>query len=115
MQRTVRQETTKYETATLPLNMYQTALHQGERLEFALEKEHQNDFSRNKGEKVRFHQGILELISFLNMMKTLATATEEDDEAVEESSAGPWLHTEQGTRFSFCCAQNKQWTDDKGI
>ena len=34
-QRTVRQETTKYKAGTLPLNMYQTAVHRGERLEFA--------------------------------------------------------------------------------
>ena len=31
-QRTVRQETRKYKAGTLPLNMYQTAVHQGERL-----------------------------------------------------------------------------------
>jgi len=60
---------------------------------------------------VRFHQGILELISFLNMMKTLATATEEDDEAVEESSAGPWLHTEQGTRYVFVLLRAEQAVD----
>ena len=34
-QRTVRQETTKSKAGTLPLNMYQTAVHRGERLEFA--------------------------------------------------------------------------------
>lgn len=45
------------------------SLHQGERLEFAIEKERQNDFSGDKGGKVRFHQGILEVISFLNMMQ----------------------------------------------
>ena len=33
-QRTVRQETTKYKAGTLPLNMYQTAVQRGERLEF---------------------------------------------------------------------------------
>ena len=30
-QRIVRQETTKYEVGTLPLNMYQTAVYRGER------------------------------------------------------------------------------------
>jgi len=73
LQRTVRQETTKCKAGTLPLNMYQTALQQVERLEFAPENEDQNDFSRGKGEKVRFRQGILEAISFLNMMKTPPT------------------------------------------
>ena len=34
-QSTVRQETTKYKAGTLPLNMYQTAVHQRERLEIA--------------------------------------------------------------------------------
>ena len=33
-QRTVRQETTKYKVGTLPLNMYRTAVHPGEGLEF---------------------------------------------------------------------------------
>ena len=63
-------------TGTLSLNVYQTALHQGERMEFALalEKEHDNDFSRDKREKVRFHQGILEVISFLNTMRTPVVA-----------------------------------------
>ena len=34
-QRTVRQETIKYKAGTPPLNMYQTAVQRGERLEFA--------------------------------------------------------------------------------
>ena len=34
-QRTVKQETTKYKAGTLPLNMYQTAVHRGERIEFS--------------------------------------------------------------------------------
>ena len=38
-QRTVRQETTKYKAGTLPLNMYQTAVHCGEWLEFHQLKE----------------------------------------------------------------------------
>ena len=41
---TVRQETTKYKAGTLPLNMYQTAIHRGERLEFAtVEPEFSNE------------------------------------------------------------------------
>ena len=44
-QRTVRQETTKYKAGTLPLNMYQTATHQGERLEF----EEQPGLSEDEG------------------------------------------------------------------
>ena len=43
-QRTVRQETTKYKAGTLPLNMYQTAVHRGERLECApVEPEFSNE------------------------------------------------------------------------
>lgn len=43
-QRTVRQETTKYKAGTLPLNMYQTAVHRGEQLEFApVEPEFSNE------------------------------------------------------------------------
>ena len=34
-QRTVRQETTKYKSGTLPLNMYQTEEQIGEKLEFS--------------------------------------------------------------------------------
>ena len=44
-QRTVRQETTKYKAGTLPLNMYQTATHQRERLEF----EEQPGLSEDEG------------------------------------------------------------------
>ena len=49
-QRTVRQETTKYKAGTLPLNMYQTAVHRGERLEFApVERVEQPEFSKEEG------------------------------------------------------------------
>ena len=49
-QRTVRQETTKYKAGTLPLNMYQTAVHRGERLEFApVERVEQPEFSKEGG------------------------------------------------------------------
>ena len=49
-QRTVRQETTKYKAGTLPLNMYQTDVHRGERLEFApVERVEQPEFSKEEG------------------------------------------------------------------
>ena len=49
-QRTVRQETTKYKAGTLPLNMYQTAVHRGERLGFApVERVQQPEFSKEEG------------------------------------------------------------------
>ena len=49
-QRTVQQETTKYKAGTLPLNMYQTAVHRGERLEFApVERVEQPEFSKEEG------------------------------------------------------------------
>ena len=49
-QRTVRQETTKSKAGTLPLNMYQTAVHRGERLEFApVEIIQQPEFSKEEG------------------------------------------------------------------
>ena len=74
-QRTVRQET-KYKAGTLPLNMYQTAVHRGERLEFApVEKVEQPEFSREEEEKVRLHQGTQETISSSNTMTTPPTTT----------------------------------------
>ena len=46
-QRTVLQETTKYKAGTLPLNMYQTAVHRGE---FApVEGVEQPEFSKEEG------------------------------------------------------------------
>ena len=49
-QRTVQQETTKYKAGTLPLNMYQTAIHRGERLEIAtVERVEQPEFSKEEG------------------------------------------------------------------
>ena len=49
-QRTVRQETTKSKAGTLPLNIYQTAVHRGERLEFApVERVQQPEFSTEEG------------------------------------------------------------------
>lgn len=49
-QRTIRQETTKYKAGTLPLNMHQTAVHRGERLEFApVERVEQPEFSKEEG------------------------------------------------------------------
>lgn len=48
-QRTVRQETTKYKAGTLPLNIYQTAVHRAERLEFApVERVEQPEFSKKE-------------------------------------------------------------------
>ena len=71
-QRTVRQETTKYEAGTLPLNMYQTAVHRGERLEFApVEPE----FSNEEGTEGTLHRGTQEMISFPNTMTTPPTTT----------------------------------------
>ena len=44
------EETTKYKAGTLPLNMYQTAIHRGERLEFApVERVEQPEFSKEEG------------------------------------------------------------------
>ena len=50
-QRNVGQETTKYKAGTLPLNnLYQTAVHRGDRLEFALvERVEQPEFSKVEG------------------------------------------------------------------
>ena len=47
---TVRQETTKYKAGTLPLNMYQTAVQRGERVEFApVERVEQHEFLKEEG------------------------------------------------------------------
>jgi len=47
---TVRQETTKNKAGSPPLNMYQTAVHQGELLEFApVERAEQPEFSKEEG------------------------------------------------------------------
>ena len=40
-QRTVRQETTKFNAGTLPLNMYETPVHRGERLNFTQNEDDQ--------------------------------------------------------------------------
>ena len=58
-QRTVRQETTKYKAGTLPLNMYQTAVQRGERLEFVPVKNEDNEeqlesVSREEGREGAF-------------------------------------------------------------
>ena len=51
-QRTVRQETTKCNAGTLRLNRYQTAVHRGERLEFApVERVEQPEFSKEEGKE----------------------------------------------------------------
>ena len=48
--KSVRQDSTKYNASTLPLNMYQTVVHQGERLEFAQVKRiEQPEFSKEEG------------------------------------------------------------------
>ena len=39
--RTVRKETTKFKAGILSLNMYETAVHGGERLDFALNKDNE--------------------------------------------------------------------------
>ena len=50
IQRAVRQETTKYKAGSLRLNMYQTAVHRGERLEFSpVERVEQPEFSKKEG------------------------------------------------------------------
>ena len=83
-QRTVRQETTKYKAGTLPLNMYQTAIHRGERLEFApVERVEQPEFSTEEGGEGTqegpidpgTHRGTQETISSPNTMTTPPTTT----------------------------------------
>ena len=64
-QRTVRQETTKYKAGTLPLNMYQTAVQRGERLEFAPVENKDNEeplesVSREEGREGAFASTDLE-------------------------------------------------------
>ena len=48
-QYTIRQETTKYKAGTLPLNMYQTAIHRGEWLEFAPVERVEPEFLKEEG------------------------------------------------------------------
>ena len=48
---TIRQETTKYKAGTLPLNMYQTAIHRGEWLEFAPVERVEPEFLKEEGRK----------------------------------------------------------------
>ena len=56
--------------------MYQTAVHRGERLEFApVERVEQPEFSKEEEEKVRLHRGTQETISSPNTMTTPPTTT----------------------------------------
>ena len=53
-QRTVRQETTRYKAFTLRVNMYQTAVHRREGLEFApVERVEEPEFSKEVGKRRR--------------------------------------------------------------
>ena len=75
-QRTIRQETPKCKAGTLPLNMYQTVVHRGERLEVcASRKSRTLNFQRKREEKARLHRGTQETISSPNTMTTPPTTT----------------------------------------
>ena len=74
-QRTVRQETTKYKAGTLPLNMYQTAIHRGEWLEFAPVERVEPEFSKEEGREDEPTSGTQETISSPNTMTTPPTTT----------------------------------------
>lgn len=69
-------------------------------------------FQEIKEEKVGFHQGIVEAISFLNMTKR-PRQCESDEVVVEESST--LGHVQNKKLFYFCGMQNKKWTNDRDI
>ena len=70
-------------------------------------------------EQVRFHQGILEAISFLNMVKTPPTLGQWvgrcSGRDVEKSGALGLVRSKEHDLFLFCCLPNKKRTDDKDI
>ena len=112
-QRTVRKETTKYKAGTLPLNMYQTAVHRGERLEFApVERVEQREFSKEEGREgapTSRDPGDDQLSEYDDD----SSDNDSDDFAVEEDSAIRDTQNEELTRFPFCTAQNAKWTDSE--
>ena len=94
-QRTVRQETTKYKAGTLPLNMYQTTVHRGERLEFTpLERVEQAEFSKEEGREgapISWDQGDHQLSEYDDD----SSDNDSDDFAVEEDGATRDMQNEE--------------------
>ena len=88
---TVRQETTNY--GTLPLNMYQTAIHRGEWLEFAPVERVEPEFSKEERREGAPTSGTQETISSPNTMTTPPTTT--DNFAVEEDGATRDMQNEE--------------------
>ena len=101
-QRTVRQEITKYKAGTLPL--YQTAVHRGERLEFApVETSRTTWIFKGRGKRRRAYIEGPRGRSALRIRWRLLR-----QRLWWFCSGGRWCHSwyvERGTRFPFCIKQ----------
>ena len=103
-QRIVRQETTKYKAGTLPLNMYQTAVHRGEQLEFApVERVEQPEFAKEEGREgapTTRDPGDNQLSEYNDN----SSDDDSDDFAVEEDGA---IHDMQNEELGFLFASRR--------
>ena len=68
-------QTTKYKAGILPLNVYQTAVHRGERLELAPVERVEVEFSKEEGREGAPTSSAQETINSPNTMTTLPTTT----------------------------------------
>ena len=105
-QRTRRQRTTKYKAGTLPLNIYQTAAYQGERVEFAPDEgvEHL-EFSNDEGRE--------SVPTLRNPEDDQLSEYDDDSSDNEENGAFNFVIRRTRNSVSFCSAQNTKWTDSE--
>ena len=104
-QRTVRQETTKYKAGTLPLNRHQTAVHRGERLEFAQVERVEPEFSneeRREGTPTVRDPGDDQLSEYDDD----SSDNDSDDFAVEEDGAIRDMQNDE-LRFLFALCRTR--------
>ena len=100
-QRTVRQETTKFKAGTLPLNMYETPVHRGERLNFT-----QNEDDQLPRDDEREDACSSEISEADQLSEYDEESSDDNDSVLEENGSQPQLLNKE-LGFLFTAARTR--------
>ena len=100
-QRTVRQETTKFKAGTLPLNMYETPVHRGERLNFT-----QNEDDQLPRDDEREDACSSEISQADQLSEYDEESSDDNDSVLEENGSQPQLLNKE-LGFLFTAARTR--------
>ena len=109
-QRIVRQETTKFKAVTLPLNMYETAVHGGERFDFAQNED--SEVPKDDERKDGSPSGISEAVQLSEYQDD---SSDDNDCLLEEDGARRASTSKQRTRLPLHSNKNEKQENGEDI